>query len=214
MAESLERIDVKLSPAPDARMPLMKSKGGRRQGDTWVVSVFVIIHIGVFIATMLVNDCWTNSHGDCLLQTLGRFSFQPLPENPLLGPSQSKLDEMGALRWILLTEQHQTWRLFTFPFLHGGLFHLLLNLSSIVYVGVRLEREFGPIRIGIIYALSAFVGGLVASLFLRNTPAVGASGPLYGLLGTLLSELVWNWKFHTNKACLFPLGYLFSLFCY
>ncbi|XP_047179240.1 RHOMBOID-like protein 8 [Vigna umbellata] len=219
MAESLERIDVKLSPAPDARMPLMKSKGGRRRGDTWVVSVFVIIHIGVFIATMLVNDCWTNSHGDCLLQTLGRFSFQPLPENPLLGPSQSKLDEMGALRWILLTEQHQTWRLFTFPFLHGGLFHLLLNLSSIVYVGVRLEREFGPIRIGIIYALSAFVGGLVASLFLRNTPAVGASGPLYGLLGTLLSELVWNWKFHTNKisaiatlvfvfVCNFVLGFL------
>lgn len=70
------------------------------------------------------------------------------------------------------------------------------------------------VRIGIIYALSAFVGSLVASLFLRNTPAVGASGPLYGLLGTLLSELVWNWKFHTNKACLFPFGYLFSLLCY
>jgi len=57
---------------------------------------------------------------------------------------ECRLDEMGALRWSLLTEQHQTWRLFTFPFLHGGLFHLLLNLSSIVYVGVRLEREFGP----------------------------------------------------------------------
>jgi len=90
MAESLQRIDVKLSPAPDQRIPLMKSRGGRRRGDTWVVSVFVIIQIGVFIATMLVNDCWTNSHGDCLLQTLGRLSFQPLTENPLLGPSQSK----------------------------------------------------------------------------------------------------------------------------
>ncbi|TKY74332.1 RHOMBOID protein 8 [Spatholobus suberectus] len=219
MAESSECIDVKLSPAPDQRIPLMKSGRGRRRGDTWVVSVFVIIQIGVFIATMLVNDCWTNSHGDCALQPLGRFSFQPLAENPLLGPSQSKLDEMGALRRSLLTEHHQTWRLFTFPFLHAGLFHLLLNLCSVIYVGVRLEHEFGPIRIGIIYALSAFVGALVASLFLQNTPAVGASGALYGLLGTLLSELVWNWKFHSNKisaiaslvfvfVCNFFLGFL------
>ncbi|KAL2339852.1 hypothetical protein Fmac_007792 [Flemingia macrophylla] len=213
MAESWECMDAKMSPAPDQRIPLMKS---RRRGDTWVVSVFVIIEIGVFIATMLVNDCWSNSHGDCVLQSLGRFSFQPLLENPLLGPSRSKFDEMGALRRSLLT---QTWRLFTFPFLHAGLFHLLLNLCSVVYVGVRLEREFGPVRIGIIYALSAFVGALVASLFLQNIPAVGASGALYGLLGTLLSEIVWNWKFHSNKisaiatlvfvfVCNFVLGFL------
>lgn len=97
MAEGSEFIDiVKLSPAmfppeftkdPKVKVP---SSGKRRRADTWVVSVFVIIHVGVFIATMLVNDCWTNSHGDCALQALGRFSFQPLSENPLLGPSQSK----------------------------------------------------------------------------------------------------------------------------
>ncbi|KAK7351156.1 hypothetical protein VNO77_10395 [Canavalia gladiata] len=225
MAESSEFIDIKFSPAKlapdcpqDQRIPLMKSSR-RRRGDTWVVSVFVIIHIGVFIATMLVNDCWTNSHGDCVFQSLGRFSFQPLPENPLLGPSQSKLDEMGALRRSFLMENHQIWRLFTFPFLHAGLFHLIINLCSVIYVGVHLEQEFGPFRIGIIYTLSAFVGALVASLFLQNTPAVGSSGALFGLLGTLLSELVWNWKFHSNKisaiaslvfvfVCNFVLGFL------
>lgn len=96
MAESSEFIDIKLSPAkfpPDLPQdPLVKPtwRRRRRRGDTWVVSVLVIIDIGVFIATMLVNDCWTNSHGDCALPTLGRFSFQPLSENPLLGPSQSK----------------------------------------------------------------------------------------------------------------------------
>lgn len=72
------------------------------------------------------------------------------------------------------------------------------------------------VRIGIIYALSAFVGSLVASLFLQNMPAVGASGALYGLLGTLLSELVWNWKFHSNKVHLFflLLPFLNALFEY
>ncbi|MCI05768.1 inactive rhomboid protein 1-like, partial [Trifolium medium] len=59
----------------------------------------------------------------------------------------------------------------------------------------------------------------MASLFLQNIPAVGASGALFGLLGTLLSELVWNWKFHNNKiseiaslvfvfVCNFLLGFL------
>lgn len=59
--------------------------------------------------------------------------------------------------------------------------------------------------IGIIYMLSAFVGALVASLFLQNTPAVGSSGALFGLLGTLLSELVWNWNFHSNKVLPLPI---------
>jgi membrane associated rhomboid family serine protease len=44
------------------------------------------------------------------------------------------------------------------------------------------------------------MGSLLASLFLQNIPAVGSSGALYGLLGTLLAELVWHWKFHNNKV--------------
>ncbi|KAK7311590.1 hypothetical protein RJT34_09835 [Clitoria ternatea] len=228
MAESSGFIDIKVSPAKcagnsiilqDERISSMKPKRRRRRGDTWVVSVFIIIDVGVFIATMLVNDCWTNSNGHCVLQSLGRFSFQPLSENPLLGPSQSKLDEVGALRRRFLTEYHETWRIFTFPFLHAGLFHLIINLCSLIYIGVHLEQELGPLRIGIIYTLSAFVGALVASLFLQDTPVVGSSGALYGLLGTLLSDLIWNWKFHSNKfsaiaslvsifVCNFVLGFL------
>lgn len=61
------------------------------------------------------------------------------------------------------------------------------------------------VRVGIIYILSAFVGALMASLFLQSIPSVGSSGALFGLLGTLLSELVWNWKFHTNKVLSFHL---------
>ncbi|KAK7282773.1 hypothetical protein RIF29_11812 [Crotalaria pallida] len=211
-AETSEFIDIKFSPPPkpppenpqDPKKTTAVKSGTprrrRRSSDTWVVSVFVIIQIGVFIATMLVNDCWTNSNGDCALSFLGRFSFQPLYENPLLGPSQSKLDEMGALRRNFLTKYHQTWRLFTFPFLHAGLFHLLINLCSVIFVGIRLEQELGSLRIGIIYTLSAFVGALVASLFVQSTPAVGSSGALYGLLGTLLAELIWNWEIHAKKV--------------
>ncbi|WJX32621.1 hypothetical protein P8452_20923 [Trifolium repens] len=224
MEEGSEYIDINLSPVKlppklPQDPPLKSNRRLRRRGDTWVISVLVIFQIGFFIATMLVNDCFTNSHGDCTFPSLGRLSFQPLSENPLLGPSMSKLDEMGALRKNFLTEHHQTWRLFTFPFLHAGLFHVVINLCSIIYVGIHLEQQFGPLRIGIIYILSAFMGSLLASLFLQNIPAVGSSGALYGLLGTLLAELVWHWKFHNNKiseiaslvfvfVCNFFLGFL------
>lgn len=61
----------------------------QRKENTWIISVFVILHLIAFAATMIVNDCWGNSHAQCALKQLGRFSFQRLSENPLLGPSAS-----------------------------------------------------------------------------------------------------------------------------
>ncbi|KAA8546347.1 hypothetical protein F0562_002914 [Nyssa sinensis] len=148
---------------------------------------------------MIVNDCWRNSHGDCALQPLGRLSFQPLSENPLLGPSASALDKMGALRLTFLTKHHQIWRLFTCAWLHAGVAHLIINLSSVIFVGIHLEQEFGSLRTGIIYMLSTFIGSLVAALFLKDRPSVASSAALFGLLGAMLSGLIQNWKFYTKK---------------
>ncbi|KAB1205425.1 Rhomboid-like protease 4 [Morella rubra] len=159
---------------------------------------------------MFVNDCWTNSHQDCALKVLGRLSFQPLSENPLLGPSASTLDEMGALGRRFLTEYHQTWRLFTSPCLHAGAIHLVINLSSVILVGIHLEQEFGPLRIGLVYIFSACVGTLVAALFVQNNPAVSSSGALYGLLGAMLSVLIRNWKIYSNKIAALALLFFVS----
>ena len=38
----------------------------------------------------------------------------------------------------------QWWRLLTAMWLHAGLVHLAVNLVGIFYIGVPLEREFGP----------------------------------------------------------------------
>ncbi|KAG7537166.1 hypothetical protein ISN44_As13g010900 [Arabidopsis suecica] len=54
-----------------------------------IVSVFVLLQIVLFAVTMGVNDCSGNSHGHCAAKHLGRFSFQPLFENPMFGPSAS-----------------------------------------------------------------------------------------------------------------------------
>ncbi|KAM0935103.1 putative peptidase S54, rhomboid, Rhomboid-like superfamily [Dioscorea sansibarensis] len=168
----------------------------------WVVPLFVIANVAVFIATMYVNNCPSNPtpFGSCVARFLHRFSFQPLRQNPLLGPSSSTLDKMGALEWNKVVEQHEGWRLITCIWLHAGVIHVLANMLSLIFIGIRLEQQFGFFRIGIIYLVSGFGGSVLSSLFVRNSISVGASGALFGLLGAMLSELITNWTIYSNKA--------------
>ena len=60
-----------------------------RQHHTWLVPLVVLANVAVFIVVMYYNDCPRNG-ADCVGgSVLRRFSFQPLKENPLLGPSSA-----------------------------------------------------------------------------------------------------------------------------
>uniref|UniRef100_A0A0C9RGC9 RHOMBOID-like protein n=1 Tax=Wollemia nobilis TaxID=56998 RepID=A0A0C9RGC9_9CONI len=171
----------------------------RRSRGAWIITLFVIVNIAVFIVTMFVNDCPKDSGSSCTVRFLGRFSFQPLRENPLFGPSSSTLQKMGALVWDKVVHEHQGWRLITCIWLHAGVVHILANMLSLLFIGVRLEQEFGFVRIGIVYLVSAFGGSVMSALFIQNGVSVGASGALFGLLGAMLSELITNWTIYANK---------------
>ncbi|KAF2592958.1 hypothetical protein F2Q70_00045613 [Brassica cretica] len=71
------------------KIPFFRHRSRQIKRDTWLVSVFVLLQIVVFAVTMGVNDCSRNSNDHCAARLLGRFSFQPLSENPMLGPSAS-----------------------------------------------------------------------------------------------------------------------------
>lgn len=55
----------------------------------WLVPLFIFANIIMFIITMFFNNCPKNSSSCVGAHFLGRLSFQPLKENPLLGPSAS-----------------------------------------------------------------------------------------------------------------------------
>lgn len=75
------------------------------------------------------------------------------------------------------------WTMLTSAFLHGGIFHILLNMYSLFIFGPILERMLGRGRFIALYLISAF-GGSVAVLLLAPLGAVvGASGAIFGLLG-------------------------------
>lgn len=168
----------------------------------WLIPSFVVANIIMFGITMYVNNCPKNSIS-CIADFLGRFSFQPFKENPLLGPSSSTLQKMGALDVSRVVDRHQGWRLITCIWLHGGLFHLLANMLSLLVIGIRLEQEFGFVKVGLLYVISGFGGSLLSGLFIQENISVGASGALFGLLGGMLSELITNWSIYANKLAAF-----------
>ncbi|CAL9030007.1 unnamed protein product [Prunus brigantina] len=173
------------------------------QWTSWLIPMFVVANIIVFIVAMFVNNCPRNNtgmDGKCVAKFLGRLSFQPLRENPLFGPSSSTLEKLGALKWFNVVHGHQGWRLVTCIWLHAGVIHLLANMLSLIFIGIRLEQQFGFVRVGIIYLLSGLGGSILSALFIQSNISVGASGALFGLLGAMLSELLTNWSIYTNKA--------------
>ncbi|PPR88824.1 hypothetical protein GOBAR_AA31858 [Gossypium barbadense] len=112
------------------------------------------------------------------------------------------LKTLGGLDWTQVVEEKEYWRLFSCMWLHAGLVHLLINMLSLLGLGIRLEHEFGFVRIGPLYMISGFGGSLtsVLSLARKSIVSVGASGALFGLLGSMLSELITNWSNYTNKC--------------
>ncbi|KAL0408329.1 UNVERIFIED_CONTAM: RHOMBOID-like protein 2 [Sesamum radiatum] len=129
------------------------------QWTSWLVPMIVVANVAMFVVIMFVNNCPKNHNGlqgKCVARFLGRLSFQPLRENPLFGPSSSTLEKLGALQWDKIVHQNQSWRLITCIWLHAGVIHLLANMLSLVFIGIRLEQQFGFIRVGVIYLVVGY----------------------------------------------------------
>ena len=80
----------------------------------------------------------------------------------------------------------QFYRLITGAFLHAGLLHLVFNCYALYVIGSQLESFLGKIKYTIIYFVSAIFGSILSMTFSGNTASVGASGAIFGLMGSLL----------------------------
>ncbi len=80
----------------------------------------------------------------------------------------------------------QYYRLITGAFLHSGLMHLAFNCYALYIIGSQLESFLGKFKFTIIYFISALFGSLFSITFYGNAASVGASGAIFGLMGSLL----------------------------
>lgn len=122
-----------------------------------ITYAIIIINTIIFLATYLFGNGSTNAY------TLVKF-----------GANHRMLIQAGEL-----------YRLVTSAFLHIGLMHLLFNNYALYVVGPQIESYLGKVKFIIIYLFSAISGSLLSVLF-NNGISAGASGAIFGLLGSLL----------------------------
>ena len=90
------------------------------------------------------------------------------------------------------------WRLITAAFLHGNIIHLLVNMYSLNIIGTQIENFLGRFKFLIIYFGSTFTASLMSALITRGL-SVGASGAIFGLLGSLL-YFGWHYRLYFGTA--------------
>lgn len=84
-----------------------------------------------------------------------------------------------------IRDYNEYWRLITSGFLHGDIFHLLFNCYALYVIGSQLEGFMGKTKYIIIYMFSMLMGSIMSITF-SSTPSIGASGAIFGLMGSLL----------------------------
>ncbi len=92
---------------------------------------------------------------------------------------------LGA-KWNEGITHGEYWRFFTCALLHGGFMHLFLNLAGLYIFGRELESIYGPIKFLLICLLTSWGSTLTSYTFSSGT-AIGASGIVFGIIGSLIA---------------------------
>jgi len=97
-----------------------------------------------------------------------------------------------ALKPANILQGKYVWTFLTSMFMHGGIFHLFVNMLSLFFVGSLIGKILGKKRYLFFYLISGLFAGLffvLSSLVFQsdfNAYAVGASGAIFGLIGLLM----------------------------
>ena len=78
--------------------------------------------------------------------------------------------------------------LFSSQFLHGGWLHIIRNLWILYIFGDNVEDRIGHIQYLVFYIITGIVGSLLQVVIqpFSNTPMIGASGAISGVLGAYI----------------------------
>lgn len=139
--------------------------GGVIPNAGFLTAIVLLINIALYVATVVYSmaanpGAFMNLDGE----TLFRFGAK-------LGRHPS---EVGY------------WRLVTAGFLHGGLFHILMNSWVLYDLGKQVEELYGSARFIVTYFVST-VTGFLASSYWSPSLSVGASAGLFGLIGAMIA---------------------------
>ena len=152
----------------------------RRLGQDLGFGTFVIVaSVGLYLATLAAT-------ADPLAGT-SLFSFLSPDELALRLFGASGADPVFRLGWW--------WTVLSAGWLHGGLLHILFNMNALRQLAPPVAELYGAGRMMLVYTAGGVLGFTASSVmgyFLPNMPlmggsylTIGASAPIFGLLGGL-----------------------------
>lgn len=109
----------------------------------------------------------------------------------LLYANKSFVDYL-ALKPANIVDGKYLWTILVSMFMHANFFHLFANMMSLIFLGGFLERIIGKKRFLFIYLIAGIIASLffiLFSFFIKsefNAYAVGASGAIFGIAGTIM----------------------------
>ena len=103
---------------------------------------------------------------------------------------------LGSSGAVPVFEYGRWWTLLTAGWLHGSALHILFNMMWVRDLGPAVAEMYGAARMVIIYTIGCIAGFLLSSFLGYYAPfipffggassTVGASAPIFGLLGALV----------------------------
>ncbi|KAL0324337.1 UNVERIFIED_CONTAM: RHOMBOID-like protein 3 [Sesamum calycinum] len=168
------------------------------QWTSWLVPMIVVANVAMFVVIMFVNNCPKN-HDGLQGRNSGKFHGAGGCVFAWMASSALRLEKLGALEWNKNSSPEPSMEAHNL-YLAACWCYSFTCKHAEFGVGIRLEQQFGFIRVGLVYLLSGIGGSILSALFIHRSISVGASGALFGLLGAMLSELLTNWTIYTNKA--------------
>jgi rhomboid protease GluP len=154
---------VRLAPAePTAAAPI-----SAEATKTWPLLTFGL-------AGLLAAIYWLELH----------FSIDPMPQ---MAVSVRDSVAFGGVGPHFVLDEKEWWRIFTAPFLHGSLSHLIGNTVALIFAGIALERMLGRGWLAALFVVGAIGGSLGSLAYTPSIVSVGASGALMCLVTVLFA---------------------------
>jgi|HubBroStandDraft_4_1064222.scaffolds.fasta_scaffold68924_2 rhomboid protease GluP len=146
----------------DAPQPVMAAPWVRRESSLSLTKVLVGANVMVFVAMVIASG-------------------------PSLDFTSKVMDVFGA-NFGPYTLSGDWWRLVTYMFLHGGPFHIAMNMWCLWDLGTLCESLYGRWTYAAVYLITGVAGGLASVAWNPGVLSVGASGAIFGLAGALVAS--------------------------
>lgn len=170
---------------PDREREIYEQQQERRQAER-VAQAAVAVQFGQVLSaltprTLVVPALVAINVGVWLLMVIRGVHFW--------SPGSQELLAWGANNAYKI-QDGQWWRLASSMFIHGGLLHLGFNMYALWNIGRLVERLLGSVGLLVLYFVSGLVGSLASNMWMPGVVSVGASGAVFGVLGSIVGLLM------------------------